>query len=149
MAAQQTPVDVGGIVRPAGRLDLETALQPHTGRLGESAAAHLLRRAGFGGTPDQVRGYAAMAAGGAVASLVTLAPASSIAPPPEFDDLDGSVSMSTDPLQRRAMRRKDRREGRDAIVALQLWWLNRMLTSPAPLQEKMTLYFHGHFTSRA
>ena len=24
-----------------------------------------------------------------------------------------------------------------------------MLASPAPLQEKMTLYFHGHFTSRA
>ncbi len=24
-----------------------------------------------------------------------------------------------------------------------------MLTTPAPLQEKMTLYFHGHFTSRA
>jgi uncharacterized protein (DUF1800 family) len=24
-----------------------------------------------------------------------------------------------------------------------------MLTSPAPLQEKMTLYFHGHFTTRA
>ena len=47
------------------------------------------------------------------------------------------------------MRRERAREGRDAIVALQLWWLNRMLTTPAPLQEKMTLYFHGHFTSRA
>jgi uncharacterized protein (DUF1800 family) len=149
MAAQQTPVDVGGIVRPAGRLELQTALQPHLGRLGDRAAAHLLRRAGFGGTPDQVRRYGAMTARDAVASLLTAAPASSIAPPPEFDDLDGSVSMSTDPLQRKAMRQKDRREGRDAIVALQLWWLNRMLTEPAPLQEKMTLYFHGHFTSRA
>ena len=41
------------------------------------------------------------------------------------------------------------REARDNVAALQLWWLNRMLTTPAPLQEKMTLYFHGHFTSRA
>ena len=31
-------------------------------------------------------------------------------------------------------------------TALQLWWLNRMLATPAPLQEKMTLFFHGHFT---
>jgi len=149
MAAQQTPVDVGGIVRPAGRLELETALQPHLGRLGDRAAAHLLRRAGSGGTPDQVRRFGAMTARDAAAWLVTLAPASSIAPPPEFDDLDGSVSMSTDPLQRKTMRRAKAREGRDAIVALQLWWLNRMLAAPAPLQEKMTLYFHGHFTSRA
>ena len=27
------------------------------------------------------------------------------------------------------------------------WWLNRMLVSPAPLQEKMTLFLHGHFAT--
>ena len=149
MAAQQTPVDVGGIVRPAGRLDLESALQPHVGRLGDRAAAHLLRRAGFGGTPDQVRRYGAMTARDAVASLLTVPSVSSIAPPQELEDLGGAVSMSTDPLQRKTMRRERAREGRDAIVTLQLWWLNRMLAAPAPLQEKMTLYLHGHFTSRA
>ena len=62
MTAQQTPVDVGGIARPAGRLDLSTALQPHVGRLGERSAAHLLRRAGFGGTPDQVQADPAVTA---------------------------------------------------------------------------------------
>ncbi len=149
MAAQQTPVDVGGIVRPAGRPDLVTALQPHVGRLGDRAAAHLLRRAGFGGTPEQVRRYSAMTARDAVASLLAAPPGSSITPPQELEDLGGPVSMSSDPMQRKTMRRKRAREGRDAIVALQLWWLNRMLTTPAPLQEKMTLYFHGHFTSRA
>jgi uncharacterized protein (DUF1800 family) len=154
MAAQQTPVDVGGIVRPVGQLDLITALQPHAGRLGERGAAHLLRRAGFGGTPDQVRRYGAMTARDAVASLLTLPPASSITPPQELGDAGQPVAMATDPQQQsmldlEARRRAKRREGRDAIAALQLWWLNRMLTTPAPLQEKMTLYFHGHFTSRA
>jgi uncharacterized protein (DUF1800 family) len=155
MAAQQTPVDAGGIVRPAGSLDLATALQPHVGRLGERSAAHLLRRAGFGGTPDQVRRYAAMTAGSAVASLLTVPPASSTTPPQELEDLGQPVSMATDPLQRSMLgqevttRREKAREGRDTILALQLWWLNRMLTTTAPLQEKMTLYFHGHFTSRA
>ena len=32
---------------------------------------------------------------------------------------------------------------------MQVWWLNRMLTTPAPLQEKMALAFHGHFTTAA
>jgi uncharacterized protein (DUF1800 family) len=27
------------------------------------------------------------------------------------------------------------------------WWANRMLTSPRPLQEKMALFWHGHFAS--
>lgn len=155
MSAQQTQVDVGGILRPPGRLDLETALQPHTGRLGVRSAAHLLRRAGFGGTPDEVRRYAEMTAGDAVASLLAVAPASSITPPQELEDLGRPLSMATDPLQRTmlrqetTMRQTRAREGREAILALQLWWLNRMLATPAPLQEKMTLYFHGHFTSRA
>jgi len=29
--------------------------------------------------------------------------------------------------------------------ALRAWWLRRMLTTPRPLQEKMTLFWHGHF----
>jgi uncharacterized protein (DUF1800 family) len=33
------------------------------------------------------------------------------------------------------------------MIALQTWWLERMTATPAPLQEKMTLFWHGHFTS--
>jgi uncharacterized protein (DUF1800 family) len=128
--AAQTPVDIGGIARPTGRLDLATALQPRRERLGERAAAHLLRRAGFGGAPDEVRRYAAMSAGDAVASLLEFPSPRSIEPPPELIN-----SASPAPIT--------------VIVALQLWWIERMLATPAPLQEKMTLYFHGHFTSRA
>ncbi len=128
--AAQTKMDVGGIVRPAGRLDPSNALSPYAGRLGGRAAAHLLRRAGFGGTPADVGRVAQMTATQAVASLVALTPASAVAPPPELVDAERT--------QRRA-----------AVFTLQSWWLNRMLTTPSPLQEKMTLYFHGHFTSRA
>jgi uncharacterized protein (DUF1800 family) len=131
--AAQAQVDVGGILRPQGRPDLSTALQPYHAELGERAAAHLLRRAGFGGTPEEVRRYALMHAGDAAAALLAVPPASSVAPPPEAN-VDGPLG---------------KRETRESLVALQLWWLNRMLTTPAPLQEKMTLYFHGHFTSRA
>ncbi len=131
--AAQAQVDVGGIRRPQGGLDLSIALQPYREALGERAAAHLLRRAGFGGTPDEIRRYAAMRAGDAVGSLVAVPSSNSIAPPPQAD-VDGPLGKG---------------EIREALFALQLWWLNRMLTTRAPLQEKMALYFHGHFTSRA
>jgi uncharacterized protein (DUF1800 family) len=145
----QAKMDVGGILRPQGQLDIATALQPYPETLGDRAAAHLLRRAGFGGTPEAVRRYAGMRADAAVASLLALPPARSIAPP-ELNETDRPAPMFAADTQDPEMRRRERRrEEVEVIVAMQLWWLNRMLTTPAPLQEKMTLYFHGHFTSRA
>lgn len=36
-----------------------------------------------------------------------------------------------------------------SIPQLQAWWLRRMIQSPHPLQEKMTLFWHGHFATNA
>jgi len=33
----------------------------------------------------------------------------------------------------------------NALQALRPWWLRRMILSPHPLLEKMTLFWHGHF----
>jgi uncharacterized protein (DUF1800 family) len=154
--AAQAQIDVGGILRPQGRLELSTALQPYRGKLGERAAAHLLRRAGFGGTPDEIRRFASMRARDAVAALLAVPSPDSIAPPQELQNIGQPMSMATDPLQRNMLaqemtmpRRMTFHQHMEVIFALQLWWLNRMLTTPAPLQEKMALYFHGHFTSNA
>ncbi|MBV9264334.1 MAG: DUF1800 family protein, partial [Candidatus Eremiobacteraeota bacterium] len=137
--AAQTHTDVGGILRPQGHLDLATALAPYEAALGERAAAHLLRRAGFGGSPDDVRRYAAMTAHDAVSQLMKFPSPQSIAPPPALADFEQG-----------SYKGKARgRAGRRTVVDMQQWWLDRMLSGPAPLQEKMTLYFHGHFTSRA
>ena len=37
--------------------------------------------------------------------------------------------------------------GRFPIAQLQQWWIDHMLTTPTPLAERMTLFWHGHFTS--
>jgi Protein of unknown function (DUF1800) len=151
--AAQAQIDVGGILRPQGHPDLTTALQPYRGALDERSAAHLLRRAGFGGSPDDVRRYSGMQPGAAVASLLAFPPSESIAPPQALESVARPLSMATDPLERAMLREQSRgqrfRARQEVIQATQLWWLNRMLTTAAPLQEKMTLYFHGHFTSRA
>jgi uncharacterized protein (DUF1800 family) len=35
--------------------------------------------------------------------------------------------------------------GADSAEGLRAWWLRRMIESPHPLAEKMTLFWHGHF----
>ena len=37
--------------------------------------------------------------------------------------------------------------GRFPIQQLQQWWIDHMLTTPTPFAERMTLFWHGHFTS--
>src|SRR2546423_10614492 len=38
---------------------------------------------------------------------------------------------------------------REAIVQTVAWWMNRFVKGPYPLQEKLTLFWHGHFTTSA
>ncbi len=149
--------DVAGIARPAGRLDLQTALQPYGGPWNARLAAHLLRRAGFGGTSTEVERLASMPVHAAVDSLVNFPDTRTLPQPPDLYSLaqalpqlfPGGRPNLVDDMQRRQIFKEIRKNERQSIVSLQNWWLNRMLNTPAPLQEKMALYFHGHFTTAA
>ena len=89
-------------------------------------AAHLLRRAGFGAPPALVAKYAAMPYANAVETLLTFpaqtAPAGSI----------------THLLQKKTF---------SGWGEIRRWWLDLMLKSRYPLQEKMVLFWHGHFAT--
>ncbi len=150
---------MAGSNRPAGSVDIATALSPYNGPWNQRLAAHLLRRAGFGGTPSEIARLAQMRLGDAVESLVHF-PSTADLPQPDnvFDPYSAGIlplararpgAMMMDESSRRQLLMDVRRRSRDSIVSLQQWWLQRMLTTPAPLQEKMTFYFHGHFTSAA
>jgi hypothetical protein len=115
--------------RPSGTLDAATALAPYTGHFGARQAAHLLRRAGFGGSAADVARVADL---GAVAAVDSLLHPSSIEPPftdyPPMDVLYAST-------------------GGKVRSGTELWWLDRMLRTTHPLAEKMTLFWHGHFAT--
>jgi hypothetical protein len=144
--------------RPPGALPT-APLSAYTGPWNARLAAHLLRRAGFGGSPADVTRLAGGSLRDAVTSLVTFPSTASLPDVP--DDLpserdfamqlartgEGGMPAAPDAVaelhkQQRALRRR-------AIIALQLWWIDRMIATPAPLQEKMTLFWHGHFTTAA
>lgn len=91
--------------------------------------AHLLRRAWFGGTKTQIAAFSAMNLVDAVDAVLTvpLAPNDVPAPPPTLND--GVTS------------------GWEQYVDVVQWWFDLMATSATPIVEKMTFFWHGHFTS--
>ncbi len=92
--------------------------------------AHLLRRAGFGGTAVQVSTLAALADRAAVVDAVLDTAAN---PPESRPAILDAVGKDEDRWQR--------------LLAVRLGWIDRMATTPTPIVEKMTLFWHGHFTT--
>ncbi|MDR3709558.1 MAG: DUF1800 domain-containing protein [Capsulimonadaceae bacterium] len=101
-------------------------------------AAHLLRRAGFGGTPDQIAHFVSIGSAAATNEVLNYENT-----PFDFDD-DAL-------LERLLITMPERIRGGNLqipVQAIRLWWTYRLLTTPRPLEEKMVLFWHNHFTSK-
>jgi len=120
--------------RPAGDLDISTALLEYRGSWDSRYAAHLLRRAGFGGSPQEITAAASAGMQAAVSKLMHFGSDSSPQAP------QGDISYDNGPLA-------DKMQRRNAIMLTQLWWLNRCLLNTNPLQERMVYFWSNHFTS--
>lgn len=132
----------GGILQPLPRNQWDRA-----------AAAHLLARAGFGATPEQIERCYALGLAGAVDALLNYDALTYTPPPPELPSIirqaPGRTIVTMNPEQRREAAQERIRAERIGHQEIRLWWLERMVQSPRPLEEKMTLFWHGHFTSGA
>ncbi len=116
------------------------------------AAAHLLCRAGFGGTPAEVRALHARGLNEAVDSLLDapedsdLFPAPSASTPEDLTQRRESLKGKTEE-QKREIQSLIRREDQSRMSELRAWWLNRMRWSPSPAREKAVLFWHGHWAT--
>ena len=130
-------------------------------------AAHLLRRAGFGGSPDEIKRLHALGRHQAVESLLVPAEAIDAFPPPDWANREQAVAdmkaraeqfrelrRTTRDLSpeaadkaRREFQKKQQRTNREHAIQAQGWWFRRMLATKAPLREKMTLFWHDHFAT--
>ncbi|MGH6899718.1 MAG: DUF1800 domain-containing protein [Geminicoccaceae bacterium] len=139
-------------------------------------AAHLLERAGFGGTPEEIAALAAMSPQAAISHLVDYEAIANDHLPP-FDPSDihdpGLVDF---PPSRPATTELAKETGEALGVKVKpagnrplqpvvnkffywlrasmletrrvaYWWADRMLKTERPLEEKMTLFWHGHFAT--
>src|SRR3984893_11492519 len=119
-----------------------------------ATAAHLLNRAGFGGTPDEIERTRQKGLIPAVRDLVEVkGDAANLAAPAwahprniRAQRMEIKVAKDRGEDFQSKARQIRMMEG-DEIVDLRRWWLDRMLHGPAPLLEKMTLFWHGHFAT--
>jgi len=117
-----------------------------------AAAAHLLNRAGFGGTPEEIAALHARGPDGAVDSLLHADDDSDLFPPPEasvperIDKYRTKFAGLTE-QERKRVQSEMRREARQLMVGLRSWWLNRMRWSPFVAREKAALFWHGHWAT--
>jgi uncharacterized protein (DUF1800 family) len=130
---------------------------------GYAEARHLLWRAGFGGTPEQIQLLVEWGPERAVEHLVDVG--NIPADPVEPGRFDSSIMGPPDRAVREQLRRARRANDEEMVARLRLerqrremldrqqardvqrWWLTRMIESPRPLEEKMTLFWHGHFAT--
>jgi len=139
-------------------------------------AAHLLERAGFGGTPQEIQALAKLTPAQAIARLVRFEGTDvSQLPPFEHSGIH-DPGLEPFPPSRPAVTDLAKEKGEALGIKVKptgnrrlqpvvneffywlrasvletnrvsYWWANRMLTSQRPLQEKMALFWHGHFAS--
>ena len=101
-------------------------------------AAHLYRRAGFGGSPEELD---AAVTDGREATVDRLVDFEQVPP----DSLNAVLSRFNFDLTTWYPQGSDPRGAQ--TVRLVTWWAMRMTHTPRPLEEKMTLFWHGHFTT--
>ena len=94
----------------------------------EALMAHLTRRAGFGANRDELEAYVAKGYEATVEGLLH-----------PVDD----AYLERDVVDRYYIEIEDQRQATSAGG----WWLYRMINTRSPLQEKMTLFWHGLFAT--
>jgi len=142
----------------------------------EAQAAHLLERAGFGGSRNDAAVLLDLGSEGAIRRLVFFEGAAESRL--QSFEHSGIFEPGLDPFppSRPATTEAAKREGEALGIQVKAganrpaqpivnqffywlrasrletdrvayWWANRMLTSPRPLEEKMALFWHGHFAT--
>lgn len=112
--------------------------------MGMDEARVLLGRTGFGATAVELRSVAALPRAQAVERLLSEVRTQAQTPPPEWTDrFVRPPRKQMSEAERKAFQREQIEKG----VALRAWWYREMLTTPSPLTERMTLFWHNHFTS--
>ena len=122
-----------GVAAALGGVALEKLIQhgglthPFQGPAASSMqTGHLLRRAGFGASPEEIALYKPLGFSGAVDRLLNYQQVAD-------DDLENRLKALNINL--------------NSPTDQQRWWLLRMAWTQRPLLEKMTLFWHGVLTS--
>lgn len=115
------------------------------------AAAHLLNRTAFGGTPEEIQKLHSLGHLAAVDSLLDAGEELDLFPSPELEPLAARINaIKKDNLDEAAFeerKKQERQRARQEEIDLRHWWLHRMRETTNPAREKAALFWHGHWAT--
>jgi uncharacterized protein (DUF1800 family) len=122
-------------------------------------ARHLLNRTGFGATPQAIEKFTALEWDDAVNLILSEVQQEPTTTPPYWrnEPVGGLFTLrllalgrgggESARLERESIQRKQEQQTRRRGEELRTWWWNEMIRTKSPLTERMTLFWHNHFTS--
>lgn len=118
----------------------------YAGPWDRKTAAHLIYRAGFGATSETIGEMVAAGMDQCVDRLINFQKVADGYEKPEWavpiPDLQTSRKKLSEE-EKKKFQQDRRKEGQD----LKMWWIRRMVMTTRPFQEKLTLFWHGHFAT--
>ncbi len=109
-------------------------------------ATHLLIRTGFAPAPADVAPYVGLTREAAVERVLSTARTEAVTPLPAWTN-DTPLTRAQRNALTQDQRRDEQRKRSQDYDDLRAWWMREILTTPSPLTEHMTLFWHNHFTS--
>ncbi len=132
-AVAATILSMAAMAKPSVRLDADDA-------------RHLLNRTGFAASQNEVESFTGLTRQQAVEKLFSVNREVAILPPPKW--VNAPIIPAS---QYRDMTQEERQAEQKLNIErafdLREWWFREMLTTPSPLTEKMTLFWHNHFAT--
>ena len=113
------------------------------------AAAHLLNRAAFGGSPEEIQRLYSMGHAAAVRRLLHAGEDEDLFPAPEIDPMkmQGPRNDSMTPEELAERRKIMNAQARERTLEARLWWIQRIASTSYPAREKCVLFWHGHWAT--
>lgn len=149
-APSQGPAEARMLLRESRPDELAPAAAPKANAYGiewdARAAEHLLNRAGFGARRSEIDAFVARGLEASVGYLLN----ERVDSDPFFvqrygPDYRAMRDMSE--MERDKIKRQIKRDERQQMEDFRQWWFERLMSGDERLQERMTLFWHGFFTS--
>jgi uncharacterized protein (DUF1800 family) len=132
---------------------ITSGLTPYSGAWTTAEVAHLLKRTMFGARKTDIDAFKAMSVSQAVDALLTTAPLPATFPVKNYtnDDIAGgdpelSIAAGTTWVNTPS---PDQEANKKRLQSWKNWWTGLMLNQDRSITEKLTLFWHHHFSTEA